>query len=195
MLARPAYRLGEVVTMAIDFTGAEIPCYAVHSALEKAERVDPSLALRSEASIHRASRKVYVSSSEATLFARRTVFAPTIPISATPEFVTSGVSLEWKIRLEFVVPAQDDRSPEGESEDGQERNQDMRTLDLRHTQGPHPLLEEMSRDERGGLVLVAAENLACESFEVAVPLRVYGAVCTGLERLERDEALEGGLVV
>ena len=59
----------------------------------------------------------------------------------------------------------------------------------------HPLLEEISRDGRGGLVLVAAENIACESFEVAVPLRVYGAVCTGLERLERDEALEEGLVV
>ncbi|KAJ1299934.1 hypothetical protein OPQ81_005375 [Rhizoctonia solani] len=107
MLARPAYRLGEVVTMAVDFTKAEIPCYAVHAALETSERVDPSLAMRSEASIHRASRKVHVSSSEATLFSRRMIFSPTIPVTATPEFVTSGISLEWKIRLEFVVPSQD----------------------------------------------------------------------------------------
>jgi len=28
-----------------------------------------------------------------------------------------------------------------------------------------------------------------------VPLRIYGAVCSGLEKLEKDEALEGGLVV
>ncbi|KAI1388881.1 Rgp1-domain-containing protein [Hypoxylon trugodes] len=187
MLARPAYKLGESVSMAIDFTGAEIPCYAVHAALETAERVEPTLALRSEASVHRVTRKVYGSSSEATLFARRVVFNPSIPISATPEFVTSGLSLEWKIRIEFVVPsfASDESGLgiPGIGGPGMESN------------GGHPLLEEISRDERGGLVLVAAENLECESFEVAVPLRVYGAVCNGLERLERDDAMEEGLVV
>ncbi|KAK1972182.1 Rgp1-domain-containing protein [Colletotrichum sublineola] len=176
MLTRPSYRLGEVATMAIDFTDAEIPCYAVHSCLESAERVEPHLAIRSEASIHRVTRKVHVSASEATLYSRRMVFTPTIPINATPEFVTTGVSLEWKIRVEFVVPSQ-----ETELE--------------RESPSSHPLLEEISRDERGGLVLVAVENLACESFEVAVPLRVYGAVASGLEKLERDEALEEGLVV
>ncbi|CAJ2511604.1 Uu.00g072290.m01.CDS01 [Anthostomella pinea] len=180
MLARPAYRLGEAVSMAIDFTGAEIPCYAVHAALETSERVEATFALRSEASVHRVTRKVYGSSSEATLFARRVVFNPTIPINATPEFVTSGLSLEWKIRVEFVVPSS--------------VNEDSDIASLQGAE-PHPLLEEISRDERGGLVLVAAENLECESFEVAVPLRVYGAVCNGLERLERDEALEEGLVV
>ncbi|PSR90563.1 Rgp1-domain-containing protein [Coniella lustricola] len=203
MLARPAYRLGEVVTLAVDFSGAHVPCYAVHAALETSERVDSSLAMRSEASIHRASRKVYVSTSEATLFARRIVFSPTIPVTATPEFVTSGISLEWKIRLEFVVPTQDveSRLPEEQPEDddfsegqqGQERR--LMSEPKQQHQGPHPLMEEISRDDRGGLVLVAAEHLACESFEVAVPLRVYGAVCKGLERLERDEALEEGLAV
>lgn len=202
MLARPAYRLGEVVTMAVDFTGAEIPCYAVHAALETAERVDPSLAMRSEASIHRASRKVHVFSSEATLFSRRVVFNPTIPVAATPEFVTSGISLEWKIRLEFVVPSQDiisrtiEEQPEEDEDNEDDQTQERHLfIETKQQQGPHPLLEEISHDERGGLVLVAAENLTCESFEVAVPLRVYGAVCKGLERLERDEALEEGLVV
>ncbi|KAI0181483.1 Rgp1-domain-containing protein [Hypoxylon sp. FL1284] len=182
MLARPAYKLGESVNMAIDFTDAEIPCYAVHAALETAERVEPTLALRSEASVHRVTRKVYGSSSEAALFARRVVFSPAIPIGATPEFVTSGLSLEWKVRIEFVVPATGrDRAVE-EDDDDDEPPQ-------------HPLLEEISRDDRGGLVLVAAENLECESFEVAVPLRVYGAVCNGLERLERDDAQSEGLAV
>lgn len=178
MLTRPAYRLGEVVTMAIDFIDADVPCYAVHATLETAEKVDSSLTLRSESSIHRVTRKVYVASSEAALFSRRVVFSPTIPISATPEFVTSGVSLEWKIRVEFVVPYQ---GAEGASP-GEPRV-------------PHPLLEPVSQDEKGGLVLVAMENVACESFDVSVPLRVYGAVGSGLERLERDEACDEGLAV
>ncbi|KAM0251108.1 hypothetical protein ACHAQJ_008353 [Trichoderma viride] len=176
MLTRPAYRLGEVVTMVIDFADADVPCYAVHATLETSEKIDSSLAIRSESSIHRVTRKVYVATSESTLFTRRVVFTPTIPISATPEFVTSGISFEWKIRVEFVVPSQGHDA-------------------LRGQQTPYPLLEQISRDDKGGLVLVAVENLACESFDVPVPLRVYGAVGTGLERLERDEASEEGLVV
>lgn len=178
MLTRPAYRLGEVVTMAIDFTDADIPCYAVHTTLETSEKVDPSLAIRSESSIHRVTRKVYSASSEATLYSRRVMFNPTIPITATPEFVTSGVSLEWKIRIEFVVPSSGIDSPDGTE-----------------SRVPHPLLEQIAQDKKGGTVLVAVENLICESFEIAVPLRVYGAVGTGLEKLERDEASEEGLVV
>ncbi|PHH58923.1 hypothetical protein CDD81_4083 [Ophiocordyceps australis] len=178
MLTRPAYKLGEVITMAIDFTNADVPCYAVHATLETSEKVDLSLAMRSEASIQRVTRKIYMTWSEAVLSSRRTVFTPTIPITATPDFVTSGVSLEWKIRVEFVV--------------GYDENDEASPREMHTT---HPLLEQISQDERGGLVLVAVENLACESFDVCVPLRVYGAVCNGLERLERDEASEEGLVV
>ncbi|KAH7155353.1 Rgp1-domain-containing protein, partial [Dactylonectria estremocensis] len=178
MLTRPAYRLGEVVTMAVDFTDADIPCYAMHATLETSEKIDPSLAVRSESSIHRVTRKVHAASSEATLYTRRVTFNATIPITATPEFVTSGVSLDWKVRIEFVVPSQG-------SDDS----------DSRERPANHPLLEQISQDEKGGQVLVAVENLLCESFEIAVPLRVYGAVGTGLERLERDEASEEGLAV
>ncbi|KAI0401145.1 Rgp1-domain-containing protein [Xylaria palmicola] len=189
MLARPAYRLGETVSMAIDFSHADIPCYAVHAALETSEHIDPSLALRSEASVHRVTRKVYASSSEATLFARRIVFNPTIPISATPEFVTSGLVFEWKIRVEFVVPASASANPLADELSEQEDDDEEAPKD------GLPLLEEISHNDKGGLILVAAEALECESFEVAVPLRVYGALCNGLEKLERDESLEEGLVV
>ncbi|KAK4198501.1 Rgp1-domain-containing protein [Triangularia verruculosa] len=227
MLARPAYRLGEIVTLAIDFSNAEIPCYAVHAALETSEKIlDPGLALRSEASVYRVTKKVWVSHSEATMFARRIVFQPTIPVNATPEFVTTGLGLEWKIRLEFVVPVdlQPQRetprvqSPKLDDVEEEEENEQGEGDRLRRASGEgvglgltgvggmprgpqvtkskgHALLEEISRDDRGGLVMVAVENLTCESFEVAVPLRVYGAVCNGLERLERDEASEEGLVV
>lgn len=220
MLARPAYRLGETVSVVVDFAGAEVQCYALHAALETSEKVDASLALRSEASVARVTRKVWASGSEACLFARRAVFAPAIPATATPQFVTSGVGLEWKVRLEFVVPVQPlqqqqqqplqqgagEGEEEGENGQGEGEGQGMlaeeadgrrgsRQASVSAAQGPHPLLEEISRDERGGLVLVGVENLMCESFEVAVPLRVYGAACNGLEKLERDEAMEEGLPV
>ncbi|KAJ8107408.1 hypothetical protein ONZ43_g6741 [Nemania bipapillata] len=188
MLARPAYRLGETVSMAIDFSDAEIPCYAVHTALETSEHVDLSLALRSESSIHRVTRKIYSSSSEATMFARRVVFNPTIPITATPEFITSGLNLEWKIRVEFVVPSAPTKNAADDGDDQEDAREEK-------AKEGHHLLEEISHNDKSGLILVAAENLECESFEVAVPLRVYGAVCNGLERLERDEALEEGLIV
>ena len=228
MLTRPAYRLGETVTCVVDFQGAEVQCYAVHAALETAEKVDASLALRSEASVNRVTRKVWGSASEAALYSRRWVFAAAIPVAATPEFVTSGVGLEWKVRLEFVVPVQVAPAPApsplssqvlyeegGDAEDGggegghaaaegegmlegerrRGREAKAQQQQQHQQQTSHPLLEEISRDDRGGLVLVGVENLMCESFEVAVPLKVYGAACNGLERLERDEAMDEGLPV
>lgn len=169
MLARPAYRLGETITAVIDFTNASIPCYAIHASLETSEKVDSSIALRSEASILRATRKIHASHSESTLFARRVVFSPTIPVSATPEFITSGVSLDWRVRIEFVTPRLADA-------DGELRPDHA------------ALLEEVSSDDRGA-VLAAAEVLDCESFEIEVPLTVYGAVAGGVER--EEGALEG----
>ena len=53
------------------------------------------------------------------------------------------------------------------------------------------LLEEVARDDRG-VTLAGVEAIGCESFEIAVPLRVYGAL-TG--NAERDESPGEGLVV
>ncbi|KAF2712113.1 Rgp1-domain-containing protein [Pleomassaria siparia CBS 279.74] len=155
MLARPAYRLGETMSAVIDFTNADIPCYSVHVSLETSEKVDPAIALRSNASIYRVTRKVHTSFSENALFARRLSFSPTIPPNSTPEFITSGVSLEWKLRIEFITPRLT-------HEDGEEAFCD-------------DLLEEISSDDRA-VILAAAERLPAESFEVQVPVRVYGAV-------------------
>ncbi|EPE07389.1 intracellular protein transport protein [Ophiostoma piceae UAMH 11346] len=220
MLARPAYRLGETVTMVVDFSTADpsMRCYAVHAALETTERVvDNALALRSEASIQRVTRKVYASLSEATLYARRFVFTATIPASATPEFVTTGVNLEWKIKVEFVVPGETpmnvnlntnarapprgvgshsgdyDRDPEHHNSNNNNDDDDDDDVDDSgyddgeedddptdtggNSRLPPPLMEEAVRDERGGLILMAAETVRCESFEVAVPLRLVVLLC------------------
>lgn len=168
MLARPAYRLGETISTIIDFTNASIPCYSVHVALETSEKIDPAIALRSNASIYRVTRKVHASFAENALFAQRLCFSPTVPPNSTPEFITSGVSLEWKLRIEFITPRL-------MYEDGEA--------------GWGELLEEISSDDRG-VILAAVERLPCESFEVAVPVRVYGAVSGGGDGVEVE-----GLVV
>lgn len=162
MLARPAFRLGETVSAVIDFQDVDFTCYALHSSLESWEVIDPTIALRSKASIHRATRKVYFSRHESTISACRVFFSPTIPSTAVPEFLTSGISLEWGLRFEFatkrMMEEDDEREAGGKEEDDDEE-----------------LLEEVHRDERGTL-RAAVQGLLCESFDVTVPIRVYGAV-------------------
>lgn len=163
MLTRSAYRLGETITAAIDLSGADIPCYSIYGSLETSENVDPAIALRSGASIHRATRRIHASHTENTLFARRVTFIPSIPATMTPGFITSGVSLEWSLRFRFVTP-------KSVTEDEKFAGRDA-------------LLEEVSRDDRGS-VIAATESLACESFEITVPLRIYGAVAGWSENNE-----------
>jgi hypothetical protein len=166
-LLRPAYRLGETIIGTIDFTmpptshedPIQAPTYAVNLELESAERVDPSLALRSGSSIQRVTRKVHSSMRENSLFARSVSFSLAVPAHATPTFETTGVSLLWRLRVEFTTERQAAQISWPEDE-GHERGGE--------------LLEEIGRDERGKSLL-ARERLMAETFEIAVPLRVYGA--------------------
>ena len=166
MLARPAFRLGETLSVAVDFHDADVSCYALHAILETSETIDPSIALRSKASILRVTRRVHASQHESTVSAGRVLFSPTIPISAAPEFVTTGVNLEWRLRFEFVTGRL------GESEDLGE--------------GIEDLMEEVAKDERGS-VKAAVQGLPCETFDVTVPLRVYGTVGPFDENFEAGE--------
>lgn len=154
MLARPAYRLGESVSVAVDFQDADLSCYSVRLILETSEIITPTLALRSKASVQRVTRRIHASQFEPTICATRVLFHPLIPSSSTPDFVTSGVNLEWKLRFEFVTS----------------RISDLEESD----EGTGDLMEEIIRDDRGS-VKAAVQGLPCETFDVTVPLRVYGA--------------------
>ncbi|KXL43151.1 hypothetical protein M433DRAFT_58906 [Acidomyces richmondensis BFW] len=175
-LLRPAYRLGEAVIGTVDFTAPRpsagtpppVATYATVVELETVERVDPSLALRSSTSISRVTRKVHASLHGNTLFARRICFNLTIPPTATPSFETTGVSLLWGLKIHFTTQRQQQQQAHGLGIDGGEQED-----------GDEQLLEEIGSDERG-TVLIAREWLLADSFEVAVPLRVYGTP-TGLD--------------
>lgn len=188
-LARCAYRLGETVTAAVDLSGADVPCYAFRATLETAETVDGSIALRSPASVDRVTRRTHATQTESTLFARRVVCAFVIPLQASPTFITSGVSLDWTLRVEFVTSRlQIEEQPELEEEENDD--EDERQTGARDggvVGSADALLEEVSRDDRGS-IFAAVETLPCEKFDVAIPLCVYGPVSDeiGLDSSSRD---------
>ncbi|RHZ64461.1 putative intracellular protein transport protein (Sat1) [Aspergillus thermomutatus] len=163
VLNRPAHRLGETITATVNFTDVALPCYALRATLESSEKVAPSLTVRSNASIHRATRRVHASFFEITLYSTRVVFSPAVPISATPTIITTGVNHEWELRLEFVTTSSHHELGSGLS-------------------GAR-LLEVVFEDDRGQ-VMSGLENLGCESFEIAIPITVYGE--TVRERLPEE---------
>lgn len=163
VLNRPSHRLGETLIATVNFADSALPCYALRATLESSEKVGEHLAVRSGASIRRATRRVHASFFETTLYSTRVVFSPAIPISATPTILTSGVNVEWELRFEFVttnIPSEMGSAPSGAR-----------------------LLETVADDDRGS-TLSALENLGCESFEVAIPITIYGE--TVRERLPEE---------
>lgn len=153
-LSRPAYKLGETITAVINFNNAEIPCYHIHTSLETSETIDSALALRSPASIHRATRRIHSHHSESTIFSKRVTLTPTIPATASPEFSTSGIAVSWSLRIEFITPILSHSVDMGEHF----KNED--------------LLEMTSNDSRGE-IWEAKQGLYVESFDAAIPVKVY----------------------
>ena len=153
-LDRNLHRLGETVTAVIDFSETVLPCALLHATLETTEEVSQSLALRSAASLNRVTRRIYASHAENVLFSKRSVFCPIVPTTATPTFFTSGISLQWKLRFEIgtVKPV--------ETED-------------REDQDIPDLFDEVVNDERG-TINIAVERMDCDTFDVQIPLTVYG---------------------
>ncbi len=154
MLARPAYRMGEVIPVTIDFRKSDVRCCSLCVTLESSERIDAAIALRSQASISRISRRVHSIQRRACISADKVSFSLAIPNNSTPEFITSGISLSWSLRFEFITGTQE----EGE-----------RGLDGIG----HSLLEDVAEDERGS-VSAALQAILCETFDVQLPLRLYG---------------------
>lgn len=161
-IVRPSYRLGDTVTAVVDLANSHSHIFTLNVFLETEEIVSEAIALRSASSIRRATRRVYSAASEVTINQRRAVFGFMIPWNATPEFVTSGVSLEWKLRFEFVTSV----APKSQED----------------------LMEEVGRDERGSLY-AALQELYTETFEVGVPLKVFGAEGGQIGRKDTEHSI------
>lgn len=253
-LSRPALRLGDTLHLALDFAGAAIPCYAIDASLETCESVDPSLAIRSSASVERATRRVWDRRSEpgfALGWCGRWGGRLKVPWTATPSFETTGVSCTWIVRVEIIVgidrdaPSEAWRSDEDQdagTEDGADDDAEQHTSDDAATKASDNaseptiergdaravppgttgtshrrsssvarrrsaqlarkakaktvdraklLLEDGGTDERGSH-LIARQRLLCESFEICVPLKVFGASGGMLEGRMNAEGMGTG---
>lgn len=150
LLGRPAFRLGESISVVIDFQQSAVHCHSLMAVLESFEIIDPAIALRSQASIYRATRRIHAARFELTLFEKRATFNPIAPSNATPNFRTSSVSLVWSLRFEFIISQ-------------------------KRVDGVQEYLSEVVKNERGS-VSTGVQILPCEKFEVSVPLSICGYV-------------------
>jgi hypothetical protein len=137
----------------------------IKSLLESAEDIDPSVSVRSQSSVYRATRRVHGTKTEWTTFARRVQLAFAIPTGAAPTFETSSGNLNstmlrlvrhhWSLRLEFHTSL----SPEPNPDDPQ------------HPSVSQDLLKLADEDDRAS-TYVATDTLYCETFDCHVPVVV-----------------------
>ncbi|KAL9050410.1 MAG: hypothetical protein Q9162_006658 [Coniocarpon cinnabarinum] len=126
-LSRPTLRLGDLLNLTLDFSShlrthpLQAPRVLVHAvtlSLESSEHVDPSLSVRSAASIERATRRVWDrrvvggAKGAALGWCKRWAGTLKIPSNATPTFSTTGVECKWVVRVEIAVGVTPNRQQE-----------------------------------------------------------------------------------
>lgn len=104
-LIKSKHRLGDTVAGVISINAracaARIARFS--ATLETYEDVQPSIATLPAARMSRATKSVYAQHHESVLDKGRASFSLPIPSGASPEFVTSGVKLNWLVRLAFLT--------------------------------------------------------------------------------------------
>ncbi|SJX63674.1 uncharacterized protein SRS1_14424 [Sporisorium reilianum f. sp. reilianum] len=117
-LVRSRYRLGETITGVININNHQslARIARMSATLETFEEVQPSIATLPPGRLQRATRIVHAEHHESVLDKGRASFSLCIPSGASPEFVTSGVKLNWLVRLSFLtvsaVKAHVDKKPD-----------------------------------------------------------------------------------
>ncbi|KAK4057024.1 Golgi membrane exchange factor (Ric1p-Rgp1p) subunit [Microbotryomycetes sp. JL221] len=102
-LVKSAYRLGETVNGSVVINSGEGRVLRVSARLETHELVETTISTRTANQIRQTTRRLHAEHHETTLDSARIGFALAIPSGATPDFGTSGVKLQWSVRLSFLV--------------------------------------------------------------------------------------------
>ncbi|GAA5867854.1 hypothetical protein JCM3774_005884 [Rhodotorula dairenensis] len=112
-LVKSAYRLGETVNGSVLVNSGEGRVLRVSARLETHELVETSIATMPAPTMRQITRRLHAEHHEMVLDSERVGFALAIPSGATPDFGTSGVKLQWTVRLSFLVipPAPEGPAP------------------------------------------------------------------------------------
>ncbi|GAA5951108.1 hypothetical protein JCM10213_004240 [Rhodosporidiobolus nylandii] len=112
-LVKSAYRLGETVNGSVVINSGEGRVLRVSARLETYELVETSISTMPAPRMRQITRRLHSEHHEMTLDAARVGFALAIPSGATPDFGTSGVKLQWSVRLSFLfIPPSPDAGPD-----------------------------------------------------------------------------------
>ncbi|PWY98184.1 Rgp1-domain-containing protein [Testicularia cyperi] len=106
-LVRSKYRLGDTImgVISINEKGSLARIARVAATLETFEEIQPSISTLPAGRMQRATRRIHAEHHESALDKGRANFTLPIPSGASPEFVTSGVKLNWLVRLSFLTVA------------------------------------------------------------------------------------------
>ncbi|PWN47196.1 Rgp1-domain-containing protein [Violaceomyces palustris] len=104
-LVKSRYRLGDTVlgVVSINQSGSLAKIARISATLETFEEIQPSISTLPSGRVQRLTRKMHAEHHESTLDKGRTCFHLPIPSGATPDFVTSGVKLNWTVKLCFLT--------------------------------------------------------------------------------------------
>ncbi|ORY75976.1 Rgp1-domain-containing protein [Leucosporidium creatinivorum] len=102
-LVKSAYRLGETVNGSVVINSGDGRVLRVSARLETHELIETTIATKSAPQVRQITRRLHAEHHETTLDSARLGFALAIPSGATPDFGTSGVKLQWSVRLSFLV--------------------------------------------------------------------------------------------
>lgn len=142
------YRVGDEIVAVLDMSDADIPCYHVTATLETTERIlDSSICLESETKTQAITRRIYSHYVTSCFSASKTHIQLTIPSTATPQFSTSLISLNWSVRLDLITAAA--KTKHGQS------------------------LFKTSNQDESCHIYTAKPVLPCESFSCRIPIHVY----------------------
>ncbi|XP_078077931.1 RAB6A-GEF complex partner protein 2 isoform X4 [Mustelus asterias] len=110
------YKIGEDVVGTFDFSEGDIPCLQFSVSLQTEEHVQEEYQRKPGQPV---SLSTHARHQESCLHTAKTHFSLPIPLSATPSFITSVVSLKWRLHFEFVTarePAEPPTVLENQSE-------------------------------------------------------------------------------
>ncbi|XP_072920385.1 RAB6A-GEF complex partner protein 2 isoform X3 [Hemitrygon akajei] len=94
------YKIGEDVLGTFDFSEGDIPCLQFSVSLQTEEHVQEDYQRKPGQPV---SLSTHARHQESCLHTAKTHFSLPVPLSATPSFMTTVVSLKWRLHFEFVT--------------------------------------------------------------------------------------------